>query len=95
MWVSELEEARDEYYGYLPEVFQMVMDDASASVIARYLDDITTQRMGLKSNLKRHVPIRRENYQAAYPAMIIWWRWASKDPASNRCLIPHRRIALV
>lgn len=51
--VSGHENARDEYYSYLPEAFRLVMENAAPVVIAQYLDDIVTQRMGLNSNLER------------------------------------------
>lgn len=51
--VSGHQGARDEYYSYLPEAFRLVMENATPAVIAQYLDDITTHRMGMLSNLKR------------------------------------------
>uniref|UniRef100_UPI003F4960A5 hypothetical protein n=1 Tax=Cupriavidus necator TaxID=106590 RepID=UPI003F4960A5 len=39
--------ARNEYQGYLPEVFSMLLQGADASTIAAYLDAVATDRMGL------------------------------------------------
>ena len=40
--------ARDEYYGYLPQVFGLVRDSADAKQIADYLTHVEEDRMGLK-----------------------------------------------
>jgi hypothetical protein len=42
--------ARDEYQGYLPKVFAMLQEGADASSVARYLDAVATERMGLQEN---------------------------------------------
>ena len=55
--VSGVEEARDEYYGYLPELFQMVLGDAPTSRIAAYLHSVATDRMGLESSLEGHLAV--------------------------------------
>lgn len=55
--VSSIEEARDEYYGYLPEVFHMVIEGAPTSRIAAYLQWVATERMGLQSSLHDHVAV--------------------------------------
>lgn len=46
--VSGVPEARDEYYSYLPDVFQLVKDKAAADAIAQHLTDIVVNRMGLR-----------------------------------------------
>ncbi|WP_175820729.1 hypothetical protein [Burkholderia sp. BCC0419] len=42
--------ARNEYHGYLPKVFAMLQEGMDASLIAAYLDNVTTESMGLDSN---------------------------------------------
>ncbi|MGH8620415.1 MAG: hypothetical protein ACREUW_22195 [Burkholderiales bacterium] len=48
--VSTAPEARDEYYGYLPQVFALLKAKVGAKTIAAHLTDIATQRMGLTAN---------------------------------------------
>lgn len=55
--VTGIEQARDEYYGYLPEVFRMLLEGATSSEIAAYLQQVTTQTMGLSSTLEDHVAV--------------------------------------
>ena len=43
---------RDEYYGYLPQVFQLKISGASKSEIAKYLDGVVTERMGMESDIE-------------------------------------------
>jgi hypothetical protein len=45
-------DARNEYYGYLPEVYQLKINKATKSEIANYLDLVVTDRMGMSSNIK-------------------------------------------
>jgi len=47
--VSDIPEARDEYYGYLPQVFSKVINGESAKDIAKYLREIEVSSMGLLS----------------------------------------------
>ncbi|MBL0730733.1 hypothetical protein [Piscinibacter sp. HJYY11] len=42
--------ARDEYHGYLPQVFRLLKEEASAEEIATYLESIATERMGFNAN---------------------------------------------
>lgn len=44
--------SRNEYYGYLPHVYKLKVEGASKSEIAKYLDEVVTERMGLESNMK-------------------------------------------
>lgn len=48
--VSTAPEARDEYYGYLPQVFALLKAKAGAEKIAAHLTEIATMRMGLVAN---------------------------------------------
>ena len=45
--VSRHPAARDEYYGYLPKVFELLKQDASASEIEAHLEQISSGHMGL------------------------------------------------
>jgi hypothetical protein len=47
--VSAVPQARDEYHGYLPQVFGMLRDGEDESTIAAYLTSVRTERMGLSS----------------------------------------------
>jgi len=47
--VSDIACGRDEYYGYLPTIFSMVIrPDIADQEIASHLTEITVSRMGLK-----------------------------------------------
>ncbi|WP_374088021.1 hypothetical protein [Methylomicrobium lacus] len=48
--VSEITEARDEYYGYLPIVFRLVLEGKEEEVIAQCLLSFEKERMGLAGN---------------------------------------------
>ena len=45
--VASHPQARDEYHGYLPKVFEMLQDGSELKGIAEYLTQITVERMGL------------------------------------------------
>jgi hypothetical protein len=55
--ISAFEEAKDEYYPYLPQVFKMIMDNATKLEIADYLNAVVTERMGLNSNFQHSINI--------------------------------------
>ena len=55
--VSGIEEAKDEYYAYLPHVFKMVMANVATAEIAQYLDTVITERMELHSDLQHSTKI--------------------------------------
>jgi hypothetical protein len=50
--VPGVPQARDEYYSYLPSIFKLVQDGASADAIAQHLTDIVVNRMGLNGTIK-------------------------------------------
>jgi hypothetical protein len=58
--VNEIEEARDEYYDYLPGLFKLKTDNADEETIAEYLLNIETKTMGLFGNIEncRRVAIK-------------------------------------
>ncbi len=51
--VSDYPEARDEYYSYLPQVFQLVRSNAPEQKIIDLLSEISQQQMGGLANLER------------------------------------------
>ncbi len=61
--VNDDERARDEYYGYLPGLFRLVLDGASAARIAAYLHGIATQQMDLSSTLSQHMAVAEKIYR--------------------------------
>lgn len=50
--VNEIESARDEYYGYIPEIYNLKITNASKNEIAEHLNKIATINLGLFENLK-------------------------------------------
>jgi hypothetical protein len=48
--VSGIPAARDEYETYVPQVFELLNDDANRGRIAGYLNWVVTERMGLSEN---------------------------------------------
>ena len=48
--ISGSENARDEYYGYLPGVFRLALDGATDEAIADRLHLIERENMGLSGN---------------------------------------------
>ncbi len=43
---------RDEYEGYVPQVYQLKVNGASKTEIAKHLDQMVTERIGLESNME-------------------------------------------
>jgi|ERR1700733_1277731 len=48
--VAGVPQARDEYSNYVERAFQLLQRNSSDADVARYLDNIATERMGLSSN---------------------------------------------
>jgi hypothetical protein len=46
--VAGIPEARDEYYGYIPHVFSMLVNGAHQGAIADYLIQVEGERMGFE-----------------------------------------------
>jgi hypothetical protein len=55
--VAGAPEARDEYYGYLPRLFELVKGESSLNEIADYLGWVTSNRMDLGTNRDRDLKI--------------------------------------
>lgn len=51
--VNDYEEARDEYYGYLPQLFKILKEGKNRKGIADFLNQIATVNMGLMRNKER------------------------------------------
>jgi hypothetical protein len=49
--VAKVPMARDEYHGYIPQVFGLLKENASAEKIAAYLESIAVERMEFNANL--------------------------------------------
>lgn len=56
-------DARDEYYSYLPTVFNMALNNASTNEIAQYLHKVADESMGLMSNINSHMAIAEKIIQ--------------------------------
>lgn len=56
-------DARDEYYSYLPTVFNMVLNNADANEIALYLHKVTIESIGLMSNVNSHIAVAEKIIQ--------------------------------
>jgi hypothetical protein len=63
--VHGIEEARDEYHSYLPEVFQMVLKGVHSSRIAAYLHYVVKERMGLHSSVEDHMAVAEKIHALA------------------------------
>ncbi|ANH83151.1 hypothetical protein A8C56_21145 [Niabella ginsenosidivorans] len=50
--VNEYEEARDEYYSYIPQVLKLKIDNADIETMAQFLFKVETERMGLLGNIE-------------------------------------------
>jgi len=46
-------EARNEYYSYLPEIYRLVKSNAPIEIIAKHLNKIQIENIGLPSNLEK------------------------------------------
>lgn len=55
--VSDGDWARDEYHAYLPSVFALAMENKSAEPIAKYLSQVSTERMGLPATPEHDMKI--------------------------------------
>ena len=55
--ISNINWSRDEYQMYLPQVFQLALNNDSPKPIAEYLTQITTERMGLRRRISHDMKI--------------------------------------
>lgn len=61
--VHGVEQARDEFNGYLPDLLRLVLGSAPAAQIATYLHGVATKRIGLSSALSDHVAVAEKIYR--------------------------------
>ncbi len=61
--VNEYENARDEYYGYLPVVFRLTLDNANELQIAEYLYKCVTENIGLASSIESNINVAEKIVQ--------------------------------
>jgi len=57
--VSDIPQARDEYYSYLPRVFARLIEDAKDHEIASYLTKVEEGSMGLTPNKEKALEVAR------------------------------------
>jgi hypothetical protein len=69
--VAGIPEARDEYYGYLPQVFNLLKANAGADEIANYLFEVATRSMGLGESRDRDLQIA---------AILLEWKATLSEP---------------
>lgn len=62
--ISDCEGAEDEYQGYLPKVFSLVLSNASSREIAEYLNWVITERMSMNENMQHSLNIAEKCLQA-------------------------------
>ncbi len=55
--VSAIPQARDEYHSYLPHVFRRLRNGESSQSIAAYLNEVTTNLMGLSANAQHDLKV--------------------------------------
>jgi len=55
--VSRVPQARDEYYSYLPTIFNLILTDAGPDAIAAFLVKVPEEGMGLPPSLPRATEI--------------------------------------
>ena len=63
--VAGAPEARDEYYGYLPNVYSLVKDGRDPDTIAEYLTEVAVDAMGLSPDSEHDLKVA---------AILVRWR---------------------
>lgn len=51
---------RDEYQGYIPPIFNLILADADLETIAKKLDQIAVERLGMESNIEHCRKVARK-----------------------------------
>ncbi|MEC5398878.1 hypothetical protein [Uliginosibacterium sp. H1] len=69
--IAGIPQARNEYYGYLPTVYGLVKAGAAAEDIARHLEEVADDRMGVRSPAGRCAEIAH---------MLLEWREVLRNP---------------
>lgn len=68
--VSAVPQARDEYHAYLPKVFSLLRSGADGHAIAKYLGEVTVNRMGLTANSQHDLKVAE---------ILIEWKGAVNE----------------
>ncbi|SDS98939.1 hypothetical protein SAMN05216271_3287 [Halopseudomonas sabulinigri] len=68
--VSDIEEARDEYYSCLPQVFSIALESAQPTKIANYLSEVASGSMGLEGSPEHDLAIAKEIIKAKNQCLI-------------------------
>jgi hypothetical protein len=55
--VNDVEEARNEYQSYTPQIFSLKINGAEKEAISKYLYKIETENMGLVGNIDKCLEI--------------------------------------
>ena len=73
--VAEYPGARDEYEGYLPRVFRILLDREPRENIVGYLSEVETGAMGLSAN--------KQGAERAVESLLKWQEWLSEKYKST------------
>ncbi len=69
--ISSMPPARNEYYAYLPKVFQMLTQGKNLQEIAKYLTHIRVDQIGLNENNEK------DTWTAS--VLIGWWNYIQEQ----------------
>lgn len=61
--INELEGPRDEYYAYLPVVFNLALENATESQIAEFLCKCINENIGLSSSVEANMRVANKIVQ--------------------------------
>ena len=76
--VAETPQARNEYYGYVTKILQLVLNSTPANIIAEYLIQIETEAMGLDNSKKS-----RANATKTAELLIKHYEWIKQKDSLN------------
>ena len=72
--VSDIPEARDEYYGYLPQIYSMVKSNCSINSIAVELRKIIIEQIGLTSTIEQSTEVAE---------LLVHWKKVITEKDNN------------
>lgn len=67
--------ARDEYHGYLPQVFRLLKENETPEAIASYLESIAVERMGFNPRLEHALEVA---------ALLLEWKEVLAEKYSSQ-----------
>jgi hypothetical protein len=73
--IADAPQARDEYYGYLPQVFALLQGGASAEELAQYLASIEQSRMDSEIKVEALLPIGE--------LLVVWREHLASTPNNS------------